>query len=119
MIKELRPYKNYVDYVLKNLDPTKTGPRCLWCFGYKTIVADDAYNDPVEGYKMARKIPCYHCGATGISFQDEARRDYNEQIDRWKQRKTMDDTRRTTIRSIKKLLDGHKTELKFFNDWIY
>lgn len=41
--------------------------KCNYCDGMGRVVSPWAYNDPVEGYKMADRVACQFCNGTGES----------------------------------------------------
>lgn len=44
---------------------------CRKCLGNKRIVAPDEVPDPIEGYKMARRVTCPLCDGTGVDPDPE------------------------------------------------
>jgi len=61
---------------------------CLGCHGGGRVVADGEQADPVEGYKMARRVDCPTCKGTGYGTRKAFMAYYGERAREWeKERK--------------------------------
>jgi hypothetical protein len=72
-----RKYTNFQSFVISKVY-TNGNIICPECFGSGRVVADGEFNDPVEGYKMARHHDCYNCKGTGTGKPE----DYKGEWDR-------------------------------------
>lgn len=52
---------------------------CPHCDGHKRVIAPYERPDPVEGYKMADRIPCPDCGGSGETTEKVWREIFKEQ----------------------------------------
>lgn len=84
-----KPYKNYQEYLAKNYAVNRNGEfKCRPCDGRGKIIHPDEKPDVIEGYKLARRIPCQICDGTGIAISDDSyRRSYKERLAEWRKDK--------------------------------
>lgn len=86
-MKPQRPAKNFREWVskLRGFDKTNQTP-CPHCGASGCVRPHDAYNDPVEGYKLAGWVDCGFCAGTGRVHELILRAEYREIISGWKAR---------------------------------
>lgn len=53
--------------------------KCDHCNGSGRVVSPYAFNDPVEGYKMADRVDCHKCNGTGESDEKIWKEIYKKQ----------------------------------------
>lgn len=61
---------------------------CLTCDGAKKVIADYERPDPVEGYKMADRVPCLKCNGTGLATEKQWREYFKIHQAEFRARKT-------------------------------
>lgn len=86
---------------------------CPCCHGTKRVIAPDAINDPVEGYKMAERVMCPICLGTGIVEQTAWKNIYRERKKEFKEKKARIKERKRLIKNIQAKLT--KEEIKFID----
>lgn len=67
---------------------------CLECSGRGRIVHPDEQLDPIEGYKLAKRINCPSCGGTGYGTKKKFMACYNSLTKRY--REELDKSKRMT-----------------------
>lgn len=76
------------------------------------MVAPEAFCDPVEGYRNAARVNCPHC-VKGETTVDKLKAHYNEEIEKWKKRKTKaKELRKVQINGLRKLTKVEKKALR-------
>lgn len=114
--KRNRALKSFKSFLLEGKSQIfnwRTGAyMCRHCDGAGNVISPFAYNDPVEGYKMADRVVCQHCFGTGISDEKSWKAFYKEEKsrndERLKAKLELDNVRKN---ALKKLTDAEKKAL--------
>jgi CRISPR/Cas system-associated protein Cas7 (RAMP superfamily) len=76
-------YAHSINLRKKIINGEKIYP-CNNCLGYAKIRDPYAYNDPIEGYKMASIVKCQQCNGTGEISKEEFTKLYKDTCDKYK-----------------------------------
>lgn len=114
-----RAFKSFASFVIecKNdvIDYRTNKYKCLDCHGSGSIRDPKAFNDPVEGYKMADHITCLSCRGTGESDEKTWRAFYKEEKANYalhvKKKREQDALRKS---ALKKLTPEEKKALNIY-----
>lgn len=89
---------------------------CMECDGYGRVVPNDAFNDPVEGYKMAERVTCPSCGGLKYTFE-KTYRDYfkKTQAEYRKQEKERIRIKKIRSQALKKLTKEEREALDIYD----
>ena len=88
--------------------------KCVECNGWKTKLADDAFCDPVEGYKFANKVTCPTCNGTGLSSEKDWKNVFKILQTNYKaQMKEEKETEKLKKSALKKLTKDERKALGF------
>ena len=105
--KPKKIYKNFQDFFEKCLHGVL---RCPYCLGWKKVVAPGEQLDPVEGYKLANRIPCPTCKGTGRVPLKVAKEEYQLWLSSYKEEKKKWLAQQIMINHIKSKLNKRQIE---------
>jgi hypothetical protein len=84
--RPVRPYSSFDDFCHKKrrFSYGKHPYYCFHCGGSGIVIAPNERPDPVEGYKMADRVPCLVCRGTGQVDKKAWQSVYREEMARWR-----------------------------------
>lgn len=114
-----RALKSFAAFVIECnyyvFDDKKKKFKCNHCHGSGSVRDPNAYNDPVEGYKMADRVDCYHCRGTGESDEKTWKAIYKEEKTKFALKlKNKRETEALRKSALKKLTPEEKRALNLY-----